>query len=77
MYPCLENSTTGNAIIINVNLPNNGMLYFGLIDEKISPSDKDLPVFFMFFIGKHPLQVKRCQTYLFTRQLTQNIAHRC
>ena len=30
--------------IINVNLPNNGMLYFGLIDAKIKASDIDLPV---------------------------------
>ena len=30
--------------IINVNMPNNGMLYFGLIDAKIRASDIDLPV---------------------------------
>ena len=30
--------------IINVNLPNNGMLYFGLIDAKIRASDIDLPL---------------------------------
>ena len=30
--------------LIHVNLPNNGMLYFGLIDAKIRASDKDLPV---------------------------------
>ena len=38
--------------IINVNMPNNGMLYFGLIDAKIRVSDIDLPVFLITYFQK-------------------------
>ena len=52
--------------IINVNLSNNGMLYFGLIDAKIRASDIDLPV--KPFIHTTTMNFRKTQTVIGSSQ---------